>query len=167
MLFLVFQFDIDIDINFQLCCYVFWTMLIYKLGQHQASVIISYNKCTNRKSAFQLPNSGYGYKEDFNYYLEDDLNIFTTFFSQYFFQLCEIKFNTEKKKTLKLLFERRPPNFSNIFLNISSSQCRIKLPTENQPPSLLNSRDSFEEDLKIRTWKKTSIFSLSIFRLIG
>ena len=44
MLFKVCQFDIDIHtgINntsyFQLCCYVWWTMLIYKLGQHQSSV---------------------------------------------------------------------------------------------------------------------------------
>ena len=59
------------------------------------------------------------------------------------------------KKTLKLGFGRRPHNFPNFFHNISSSLGRIKLHTENQPPSLFNSGDSYEEDLKISIWKMT------------
>ena len=54
------------------------------------------------------------------------------------------------KKTITLVFERRPHNISNFSLNIYSSQARIKLQTENQNPSLLNSADSYEEDLKIK-----------------
>ena len=59
------------------------------------------------------------------------------------------------KKTLKLRFGRRPHNFPNLFHNISSSLGRIKLHTENQPHSLFNSGDSYEEDLKISIWKTT------------
>ena len=82
------------------------------------------------------------------------------------------------KKTLKLVFERRPYHISYFFLNISSIQIRIKLYTENQPLRLLNSEESYEEDnlgferqpqqnfefgdyfyeddLKIRIWNTTS-----------
>ena len=45
------------------------------------------------------------------------------------------------------------PMFS---LNISYSKVEIKLHTENQPNSLLNYGDSYEEDLKIGIWKTTS-----------
>ena len=44
----------------------------------------------------------------------------------------------------------------------------IKLHTENLPTSLLNSRYSYEEDLKIRIWKVTSTYFsfFSIFHLV-
>ena len=32
----------------------------------------------------------------------------------------------------------------------------IKFHTKNQPPNLLNSDDSYEEDLKIKIWKTAS-----------
>ena len=63
------------------------------------------------------------------------------------------------KKTLHLGFGRRPPNIWNFFLNMFSSWVKIKLHTKNQPPSLLNYRDSYEEDLKIGIWKTASTFS--------
>ena len=50
------------------------------------------------------------------------------------------------KKAFKLGFERRPHN-SSIYFNISPSKVRIKLHTENQPPSLFNSGESYEDDL--------------------
>ena len=73
------------------------------------------------------------------------------------------------KKTLKLGFGRRPYNISNCVLNISSYLANIKLHTEDQPPSQLNSGDSYEEDLKIRIWKTTLqyfVFFLSIFLIV-
>ena len=48
------------------------------------------------------------------------------------------------KKTLKLGFGRLLHNFHSFFQNISSSLGRIKLQTENQPPSLLKSGESYE-----------------------
>ena len=60
------------------------------------------------------------------------------------------------KKTLKLEFGRRPQVISNFVLNISSSYVNIKLHTENQPPSFVNSGDSYEEGIQIRIWKMTS-----------
>ena len=58
--------------------------------------------------------------------------------------------------TLKLRFGRRPQQIKQIFCDISSSLVRIKIHTENRPPSLLKSGDRYEEDLKIRIWKTTS-----------
>ena len=60
------------------------------------------------------------------------------------------------KKTLKIGFGIQHQNNSNFVLNITSIWVNIKLHTENHPPSLLNSGGSYEEDLKIRIWKKTS-----------
>ena len=60
------------------------------------------------------------------------------------------------KKTLKLGFRRWPQKISYIFHNIFVSYVDIKLHTENQPPILLNSGDSYEEDLKIGIWKTTT-----------
>ena len=60
------------------------------------------------------------------------------------------------KTTFKQEFEEDLNNISNCFLNISSSLVRINLHTKTQPPSLLNSGDSYEEDLKIRIWKLNS-----------
>ena len=54
------------------------------------------------------------------------------------------------KKTLKFGLGRRPQNISNFF-----SKHFFKLYAENQPHSLLNSGDGYEEDLKIRIWKIT------------
>ena len=59
------------------------------------------------------------------------------------------------KKTLKLGLGRQPQHISDFFLNIFSSLVNIKLHTENQPPNFLNFGDSYEEDIKIRTWKTT------------
>ena len=60
----------------------------------------------------------------------------------------------------------RPYNIYNHFLKISTYQVNIKFHTENQPPSLLNSGDIYEGDLKIRIWKTTSkkfqFFSLNV-----
>ena len=52
------------------------------------------------------------------------------------------------KKTVKLGFGRQPQHISNCFLDISFNKVNIKIHTENQPPSLLNSGDSYEEDRK-------------------
>ena len=59
----------------------------------------------------------------------------------------------DAKKTLKLGFGRRPQVNSNFVLAISSYYFNIKLHTKNQPPSLVNSGDNSEEDLKIMIWK--------------
>ena len=60
------------------------------------------------------------------------------------------------KKPLKLGFGRQLPNFHIFPQNIFSSLCRIKLHTENQPPTLFNSGEKYKEDLKIRIWKTTT-----------
>ena len=60
------------------------------------------------------------------------------------------------KKTLKSWFGRWPQQNIQFCHNISSILGKIKLYTKNQPPSLLNFGYSYEEDLKIRTWKMTS-----------
>ena len=52
------------------------------------------------------------------------------------------------KKTLKSGFARWPPQNLQLVHNISSILVRIKLHTTNQPPSLLNSGDSYEEVLQ-------------------
>ena len=60
------------------------------------------------------------------------------------------------KKTLKIRIWKTTLQYFEFFsLNISSKYVNIKLHTENQPPSLLNSEDGYEEDLKIRIWKMT------------
>ena len=56
--------------------------------------------------------------------------------------------NIAMKKTLKLGFGRRSQQHNQIFQNLLLSLVRIKLHTKNQPPSFLNSEDSYEEDLK-------------------
>ena len=53
------------------------------------------------------------------------------------------------KKTLKLGFEGRPQVDSNFLLTISSCYVNIKLHTIIQPPSLVNSGNWYEEDLKL------------------
>ena len=60
------------------------------------------------------------------------------------------------KKTLNLGFGRRPKHNFNFVLNILSSWVKIKLNTENQPPSLLIYGDSYEADFKIGIWKTNS-----------
>ena len=69
------------------------------------------------------------------------------------------------KKTLKSGFRRRPQKHFQFVLNISSSLVRIKLHTNNQSPSLLNSEDGYEEDLKIWIWKTTSTKITSVFNI--
>ena len=59
----------------------------------------------------------------------------------------DLKIRVWKTKTTLQFFQ--------FLSNISSSWFRIKLHTENQPPSLFSSGDSYEEDLKIRIWKMT------------
>ena len=61
------------------------------------------------------------------------------------------------KKTLDSDLEDDLKKFQ-FYLNIFSSQVNTKLHTENQSPSLLNSWDSCEEDLKISILKTTSNF---------
>ena len=58
------------------------------------------------------------------------------------------------KKTLKLGFSKQLYNISKS-LNTSSNYVKNKLHAENQPPSLLNSEDRYEEDLKISICKMT------------
>ena len=60
------------------------------------------------------------------------------------------------KKTLKWGFGRWPQHKSNLLHSIYSNKVNIKVLTENQPLSLLNSGDSYEEDLIIRIGKTTS-----------
>ena len=62
------------------------------------------------------------------------------------------------KKTLKFGFGRRPQHNLYLFSEYFPSKVKIKLHTENQPPSLLNIGDSCEEDLKIWILKTTSIY---------
>ena len=57
------------------------------------------------------------------------------------------------KKTLKLGLEDDLNIISIFSLNNASNYVDIKLHNENHPPSLLNSGDSYEEDLKLRIWK--------------
>ena len=64
------------------------------------------------------------------------------------------------KNTSKLVFGRHPYNISNFFSQYSSNQVNIKLNTENQPSSLLNSGIRYEEYLKISIWKTTIFFSI-------
>ena len=92
---------------------------------------------------------------------------FNFFLTQYFFQvkqncipkmsiLAFLIVDIAMKKTLKFKFGRRHQYNSNFFLSMPSSQVKIKLHTNNQPPSLLDYGDSYEEDLKIGIWKMTS-----------
>ena len=60
------------------------------------------------------------------------------------------------KKTLQFGFGRQLQNNSKFIFSIYSSQVKRKFHTKNQPPTLLICRDSFEEDLKIKTGEKTS-----------
>ena len=107
---------------------------------------------------------------------QDNFNIFSIFLlvrlksscKQKISQLACLIMNIAMKKTLKLGFGRRPQENFNFWLNISSSKVKIKLKTENQPNSLLNNEDSYEEDLKIWILKTTSNNSkfLSTFILV-
>ena len=47
-------------------------------------------------------------------------------------------------------------------LNISSNQVNNRLHTEKKSHSLFNSGDRYEEDLKIRIWKKTLQFKKKV-----
>ena len=69
------------------------------------------------------------------------------------------------KKTLKIRIWKMTQQILQIFLNISSSQVRIKIHTENQPPSLFSFGDSYEEDFKIRIWKTTSQYFQSFLNI--
>ena len=48
-------------------------------------------------------------------------------------------------------------NIIPIHLTISSNQVNINLYTENKPFSLVNSGDSYEENIKIRSWKDLNL----------
>ena len=98
--------------------------------------------------------------------MDDDLTICSIFFSTFLLVRVESSYIPKisllaflaLKKTSKLEFGRRS-------YNIYSSN----LHAENQPPSLFNSGDSYEEDLKIRIWKTTLQFFeffLSLFLLV-
>ena len=70
------------------------------------------------------------------------------------------------KKTLDSDLEDDLKKFQ-FYLNIFSSQVNTKLHTENQSPSLLNSWDSCEEDLKISILKTTSNFLKTVLGLLN
>ena len=56
---------------------------------------------------------------------------------------------TQTFETLKLMIWKTTSTTFPIFLNISSSLVRIKLNNKNQPPSLLNSGDCYEESFNL------------------
>ena len=114
----------------------------------------------------QLPsllNSGYSLKLGFGtrtqQHFQFFLSIFLLWLESSFIPkislLACLILEMAMKRTLKLGFGRWPQQHFQFFLIFLL--VKIKLHTKNQLPSLLNSEDVYEEDLKIRIWKITSI----------